>query len=106
MATYNEQLMAWRQQRQQQELSNTLQRIRSDHAHAVRERDTAIANNDMESAGYADDDAARLEAEWRQYVPPPQPQFPRQMIDFAKRRQPFVERHGQAAIAAMDLAHN
>src|SRR5262245_44264504 len=106
MATYNEQLMAWRQQRQQQELSNTLERIRSDHAQAVRERDTAIANNDMESAGFADDDAARLEAEWRQYVPPPPQQFPQQMIEFAKRRQPFVERHGQAAIAAMDMAHN
>src|SRR5262245_40309441 len=106
MATYNEQLMAWRQQRQAQELNNTLERIKSDHAQAVRDRDTAIANNDMEPAGFDDHDAARVGAEWRQDVPPPPPQFPQQMIEFTKRRQRFVERHGQAAIAAMDMAHN
>jgi len=104
MATYQEQIAAWRAQRQQQQVNDRLQQIRSEHAQAVRERDVAIPENRMEDAELRDMDCQQLEQEWHQYNPPRQQADPR-MVEFVRRRQPFVDRHGQAAYQAMDMAH-
>ena len=74
MATYAEQLAGWRAQRRQQEANNRLQELRQEHAEALRERDTAIANNDLELAASADDQCQYLENEYTQLVGPQQPQ--------------------------------
>src|SRR5262249_48909983 len=66
---------------------------------------TAIANNEMELAASADDQCQYLEQEYAQLVGPQQPQADPRMVEFVRRRQPFVERHGQAAYQAMDMAH-
>jgi hypothetical protein len=70
MASYQEELAQWRAQRKQAEISNRLEEIKQEHAQAARERDTAIANNDLETAEWRDGDCERLEQEWNQYVPP------------------------------------
>src|SRR5262245_62676146 len=105
MATYQEEIAQWRQQRRQAEAQSRLNELRQEHTEAIRERDTAIANNDIEAAGSADDQAQYLENEYAQLVGPQQPQADPRMVEFVRRRTPFVQRHGQAAYAAMDMAH-
>src|SRR5262245_8819690 len=105
MASYSEQVGAWRAQRRQQEANSRLNELRQEHAEAVRERDTAIANNEMELAASADDQAQYLENEYAQLVGPQRPQADPRMVEFVRRRQPFVDRHGQAAYQVMDMAH-
>src|SRR5262245_31090853 len=105
MATYQEEIAQWRQQRRQAEAQSRLNELRQEHTEAIRERDTAIANNDLESAGSADDQAQYLENEYAQLVGPEQPQVDAKMVEFVRRRTPLVQRHGQAAYAAMDMAH-
>src|SRR5262249_45822857 len=104
MATYQEQIAQWRQQRAQQQIADRCNQIRSEYAEAQRERDQAIANNDMQTAECRDYDCQQREKEWAQYNPPRQQADPR-MVEFVRRRQPFVDRHGQAAYQAMDMAH-
>src|SRR5215472_7923333 len=104
MATYAEQIAQWRQQRAQQQIVNRCNEIKQEHAQAARERDQAIADNDLETAEFRDADCQQLEQEWRHYNPPRQQVDPR-MVEFVRRRTPFVERHGQAAYQAMDMAH-
>src|SRR5262249_23302324 len=72
---------------------------------ALRERDHAIASNDLELAASCDDQCQYLENEYRQLVGPQRPQVDPRMAEFVRRRTPFVERHGQAAYQAMDMAH-
>src|SRR5262249_50041924 len=104
MATYQEEIAQWRAQRQQQQINDRLQQIQTEYREVQRERDEAIANNDMETAEYRDIDCKQLEDEWNHYNPPQQQADPR-MVEFVRRRKGFVDRHGQAAINAMDLAH-
>src|SRR5262249_3284417 len=68
---YQDDLYAWRVQRRQQEAQSRLQELRQEHAEAVRERDTAVANNDLETAAGADDQGQYLENEYRR-LPGPQ----------------------------------
>jgi len=75
MATYQEQIAAWRQQRAQQEIVDRCQQIQSEYRDAQRERDQAIASNDMETAEFRDRNCQQLENEYAQYVPPPPPQM-------------------------------
>src|SRR5262245_41155017 len=105
MASYAEQIAQWRQQRRQQEAQSRIDELRQEHAEALRERDTAIASNDLESAASADDQCQYLENEYTQLVGPQRPQADPKMVEFVRRRTPFVQRHGQAAYAAMDMAH-
>jgi len=104
MATYAEQIAQWRQQRAQQQIADRVNQIRQEHTQVIRERDQAIADNDMETAELRDMDCQQLEQEFAQYNPPRQQVDPR-MQEFVRRRTPFVERHGQAAYEAMDMAH-
>src|SRR5262245_47584164 len=104
MATYQEQIAQWRTQRAQQQIRDRCEQIKVEHRERARERDQLIADNDIAEAELADQDCEALEREWAQYNPPQQ-QFNPRMVEFVRRRQPFIERHGQAAYAAMDLAH-
>src|SRR5262245_56723792 len=105
MASYAEQIAQWRQQRRQQEAQSRIDDLRQEHAEALRERDTAIASNDLELAASADDQCQYLENEYTQLVGPQRPQADPKMVEFVRRRTPFVQRHGQAAYQAMDAAH-
>ena len=103
--SYADEIAGWRQQRRQAEAQARVNELRQEHTQAIRERDQAIADNDLELAASADDQCQYLENEYRQLVGPQQPQVDPRMAEFVRRRTPFVERHGQAAYQAMDLAH-
>src|SRR5262249_34856839 len=103
--SYAEEIAGWRQQRRQAEAQARVNELRQEHTQAIRERDQAIADNDLELAASADDQCQYLENEFRQLVGPQQPQVDPRMAEFGRRRTPFVERHGQAAYQAMDMAH-
>ena len=103
--SYQEEIASWRQQRRQAEAQSRVNELRQEHTQAIRERDQAIADNDLELAASADDQVQYLENEYRQIVGPQQPQADPRMVEFVRRRTPFVERHGQAAYQAMDMAH-
>src|SRR5262245_61346573 len=100
MATYAEQIAQWRVQRQQQEIADRAQQIQQEHAQAARERDTAIANNDMEEAGYQDNVCVDLEKEYNKIVPQ-QPQVHPQWMNWLRRNSTFIEREGDRAVAAV-----
>ena len=101
---YQEELARWRMERRQQEQASRLEDIRREHAQAARERDEAIANNDLETAELRDNDCQYLENEWREIAPPPQTD-PR-LVEFARKNQAFLQRYGQRAYEALDAAHN
>jgi hypothetical protein len=104
MATYQEELAQWRVQRKQQEISNRVEQIREEHSQAARERDIAIANNDLETAEFRDMDCEQLEQEYAHYVPQ-QPQSDPRQVEFVRRRAPFVQKYGQQAMQNFDRAH-
>src|SRR5215831_20956533 len=101
MATYQEQIAQWRQQRAQQQIADRLTQIRSEHAQVVRERDQAIASNDMETAELRDMDCQQLEQEWRQYNPPQQQQIHPEWTTWMQRNATFIEREGQRVVQAV-----
>jgi len=103
--SYLQQVAQMRQERRQRELMNQLESIQIDYREAVRERDEAAARGDMDEFEMRDNDCERLEADWRHLNPQRPPAANPRMVEFVKRRGPFVERHGQAAIQAMDMAH-
>src|SRR5262252_9253518 len=102
---YQQTIARMRQERSQREHLNRLQNIQTDYREAVRERDEAAARGDMDEFEMRDNDCERLEADWRHLNPQRPPAANPRMVEFVKRRGPFVERHGQAAIQAMDMAH-
>src|SRR5262245_4073244 len=101
MASYAEQLAGWRAQRRQQEANNRLQELRQEHAEALRERDTAIANNELDLAASADDQCQYLENEYTQLVGPQQPQVHPQWANWMRRNSAFIEREGQRGVQAV-----
>src|SRR5262249_39409184 len=101
MATYQEQIAQWRQQRAQQQINDRLQQIRSEHAQVVRERDQAIASNDMETAELRDMDVQQLEQEWNHYNPPQQQQVHPAWTTWMQRNASFIEREGQRGVQAV-----
>src|SRR5215471_9910772 len=101
MATYQEQIANWRAQRRQEEAQSRLQELRREHAQQIRERDTAIANNDMELAADADNQAQYLENEYRQLVGPQQPQVHPEWTIWMQKNSSFIEREGQRGVQAV-----
>jgi hypothetical protein len=100
--TYAEQIAEWRTQRQQRDAEYRVDQIRSEYAQAQRERDQAIAENDMGTAECRDYDCQLLEEEYREIVPPQQPQLPQGLTRWAQRNPRFFERFGLQASAAVD----
>src|SRR5262245_7470184 len=103
MPTYQEQIAQWRVQRAQQQIQDRCQQIRYEYADAQRERDQAIANNDMETAEFRDADCQQLENEWRHYNPPQQ--FSNDDIRYLQRKKTFLERNGQLGYQLIARAH-
>jgi hypothetical protein len=60
MASYHEQIAQWGQQRQQQQIADRVGQIREEYREACRERDQAIADNDLYTAEDRDSDCQRL----------------------------------------------
>jgi hypothetical protein len=104
MATYQEELAQWRQQRKQAEVADRAQQIREEHAQYARYRDTAIANNDLAEAEYNDNACESLEQEYAQIVPQ-QPQHDPRQVQYVRRRAPFVQKYGQRPMQNFDLCH-
>src|SRR5262249_7082275 len=100
MATYQEEIAQWRQERARQQIADRCNQIRQEHAQVVRERDEAIANNDLETAEYRDMDCQQLEKEWAEYNPPQQPRNP-QWENWIRRNSTFIEREGQRGVKAV-----
>jgi hypothetical protein len=104
MASYQEELATWRMQRKQAEISDRVEQIRQEHAEASRERDTLLANGNVEEAEWRDKDCEQLEAEYQQYVPPRSP-FSQQDIAYLQKKTAFREKYGPAADAVIARAH-
>jgi hypothetical protein len=92
MPTYQEQIAAWRAQRAQQQVAERVNQIASEYRDAVRERDQAIANNDVETAEWRDADCQQLEQEYNQYVPPQPPQMDPRLAQFAQRNADYLNK--------------
>src|SRR5262245_32648235 len=103
MATYQEEIAQWRAQRQQQQRNDRLQQIQEEYRHIQRERDQAIADNDMETAECRDYDCQQLEQEWAQYNPPQQQRNP-QWENWLRRNSTFIEREGERGVQAVTEA--
>jgi len=73
---YQDDIAAWRLKRQQQQIADRCNQIQSEYREVQRERDQAIADNDMETAECRDYDCQQLEQEWAQYNPPQQQEHP------------------------------
>src|SRR6516165_10625022 len=97
MATYQEEIAQWRQQRAQQQIADRCNQIRQEHAQAARERDQLIAENDMDAAELRDDECKQLEQEWAHYNPPRQQVHP-QWQTWINRNAAFIEREGQRGV--------
>jgi hypothetical protein len=106
MASYQEELAHWRAQRKQAQIADRLEQIQQEHAQAARERDVAIANNDLEEAELRDMDVEQLEQEYQQIVGPQRPQMHPASVEFLQKNRAFRERHGAAADQAILMAHN
>jgi hypothetical protein len=105
MASYQEEIAAWRVQRQQQEVSNRLEQIKTEYAEAARERDRAIQENDMETAEMRDYDCQQMEAEWNQYVPPGPPPVHPKIANLAQRNAGYFQKFGQRGAQIADRVH-
>jgi hypothetical protein len=94
-----EQVAQWRQNRMRQQVETRKEEIKQEYAEAARERDQAIANNDMETAEENDNYCQNLEAEWQEYNPPAPPQQHPAAIRWREANRDFVDRliskHGQ-----------
>jgi hypothetical protein len=101
MASYQEELARWRMERRQAEIADRVEQIRQEHAETSRERDTALANGDTETAEFRDKDCEQLEAEYNEYVPPQQPQVHPQWATWIRRNSNFIEREGQRGVQAV-----
>jgi hypothetical protein len=104
MANYLEEVAKWRMQRHQQQVADRVGQIASEYREVVRERDTALANGDVETAEFRDNDAIQLEREWQQYCPPRSP-YSQQDINYLHKKRAFREKYGPAADALIARAH-
>src|SRR5262245_63685134 len=100
---YQDDIAAWRLQRQQQQIADRCSQIQSEYREVQRERDRAIADNDMETAEWRDADCQQPEQEWAHYNPPQQQRNP-QWENWLRRNSTFIEREGQRGVQAITEA--
>lgn len=103
--TYQQTIAAMRQERAQRERQNQLEYTQAEYREAVRERDEAAARGDWETFELRDNDCIMHEQQWAALNPPQPPQMDPRSVEWLKRHQAFRDRHGQAADAAIQLAH-
>jgi hypothetical protein len=112
---YLQQVAAMRAAKQQEE-------VNADYAQAVYGREESLRNRqEIESQAtrtsdpaereqlkddwhYFDAEVQRCESDIQRMTPPPPPDP--QAVDYLRRRQPFIQKYGQQAVQAIDLAHN
>jgi hypothetical protein len=105
MASYQEEIMAWRIQREQQEIADRAQQVQQEYAIAARERDEAIARNDMEEATYQDNTCLDLEREYNKICPPQPPQPHPRVANLAQRNTPYFRKYGERGAQIADRVH-
>jgi hypothetical protein len=105
--TYAEQIAQLRQVRAQAEHQQATQNLIEDYSEAVRLRDEAAERDDAASWHHFDSECESLEDSWARYYAPVQrqPQVDPRMAGYFKRKKTFLDRHGNAAANAMDMAH-
>src|SRR5262245_2326570 len=102
--SYAEDIARWRVQRAQQQIANRCEQIESEYREVQRERDQAIAENDLDTAELRDMDCQQLEQEYAQYRPPQQ-QVPQAWANWVKQNQHnLAERFPGQAPAAVEGA--
>jgi hypothetical protein len=104
--SYQEQIAQWRQQRAHEQIASRVEEIKTEYQEAVTERDKLVAEGQIDEAAYWDDTVQRLDCEYQQYVPPPQPQAHPKVVGLARRNAPYFRKYGQSGIAAADWSHN
>src|SRR5262249_22000884 len=82
----------WRQDLMRQQVETRVEEIKAEYAEVQRERDRAIAENDMESAEISDARCQDLENEWSQYHPPQPPQMDPRLQRFHAANKDYVDR--------------
>jgi hypothetical protein len=92
MASYAEELAQWRAQRKQTEIANRAQEIAQEHAQYARDRNTAIANNDLEEAEYNDNACESLEQEYQKIVPQQPPPVDPRLAQFGQTNQGYLNK--------------
>jgi hypothetical protein len=102
---YTAQIAAYRQERAQREAAAQLEDLKFQHEQARLERDRAAQIGDRESFEVHDDTCQWLEEEYNRICPPQAPAPHPTAVEFIRKNQPFLERHGQAAVNAIGLAH-
>ena len=80
---------------------------KQDYAEAARLRDEAAQRGDADAWHNYDRDCETLENDWARYFAPApqQPQVDPRLTAYANRKKVFLDRHGMAAVQAMDMAH-
>jgi hypothetical protein len=103
--SYLQQIAAYRQERAQREMAVQLEDLKFQHEQARQERDLAAQRGDRDTFELHDETCEMIEQEYNRICPPQAPAPHPAAVEFIRKNQPFLERHGQAAVNAIGLAH-
>jgi hypothetical protein len=103
--SYLQQIASYRQERAQRETTQRLQELQQEYEEVRQARDLAAQRGDRENFEYYDYDCERIEQDYNAICPPQPPAPHPAAVEFIRKNQPFLERHGQAAVNAIGLAH-
>jgi hypothetical protein len=107
MANYQEQIAQLRQQRAIAEHQAQAEELVATYQESMELREEAAQRGDAAAWHIHDSACETLEHDWDRYYrprPQQQPVDPR-MAGYFKRKKTFLDRHGNAAANAMDMAH-
>jgi hypothetical protein len=107
MANYAEQIAQLRQARAQAEHAQQAEELVANYQESLEFREEAAQRGDAAAWHIHDADCETLEHDWDRYYrprPQQQPVDPR-MAGYFRRKKTFLDRHGDAAANAMDMAH-
>jgi hypothetical protein len=107
MANYQEQIAQLRQQRAIAEHQAQAEELVETYQESLQLREEAARRGDAAAWHIHDSCCETLESDWdRYYRPRPQQQpVDSRMAGYFRRKKTFLDRHGNAAANAMDLAH-
>jgi hypothetical protein len=104
-ASYHQQILAFREEKARREMAAQLEDIQYQHEQARQERDLAAQRGDRDGFEANDETCEYLEREYNRIAPPQAPTYHPSAVEFISKNQPLLERHGQAAVNAIGLAH-
>ncbi len=107
MANYQEQIAQLRQQRAIVEHRQQAEELVQNYQQSLELREEAAQRGDAAAWHIHDADCETLEHDWSRYYQPrpQQPQVDPRIAGYIARKKTFLDRHGNAAAAAMDEAH-